>query len=98
YAEGGRGAGDASEIELRVLEALRRKPAAPAAGASLRGVAARAPAPPPAGRSLSDVIELARRARAVLGGTRALDGADLQVPHADPLRGLDPPQLSAPPA
>ena len=38
YAEGGRGAGDASEIELRVLDALRRKPAAPAAGASLRVV------------------------------------------------------------
>ena len=95
YAEGGRGAGDASEIELRVLEALRRKPAAPAAGASLRVVAARAAAAPPAERSLADVIELARRARAVLGGARALDGADLQTPHADPLRGLDLPQLAA---
>ncbi|HVG77319.1 MAG TPA: hypothetical protein VNF03_04210 [Patescibacteria group bacterium] len=95
YAEGGRGAGDASEIELRVLEALRRKPTAPAAGASLRVVTARAATAPPAERSLADVIELARRARAVLGGARALDGADLQVPHADPLRGLDLPQLAA---
>ena len=95
YAEGGRGAGDASEIELRVLDVLRRRPDAPAAGAGLRVVAARVSGAPPGERALADVIELGRRARALLGGIRALDGADLQVPHAEPRRGLDLEQLAA---
>lgn len=42
-----------------------------------------------AGRSLGDLVELATRAQRLLAGSRPMDGADLQPPHADPLRGLD---------
>src|SRR6185312_857614 len=86
---------DASEMELRVLEVVRRRPGGPPAGSGLRVVPGRAPNAPPAERSLADVIELARRARALLGAGRSLDGADLQMPHVEPKRGLDVAQLAA---
>jgi hypothetical protein len=40
-------------------------------------------------RGLGDLIEVASNARRFLAGARPLDGADLQAPHADPVRGLD---------
>ncbi len=40
-------------------------------------------------RGISDLLELAGRARAVLAAGRPLDGADLQPAHAAPERGLD---------
>jgi hypothetical protein len=93
YAARG-GAGDTSEIELRVLEVLRRRPTGPAAGAGLRVLAARVPTAPVTERALADVIDLARRARTLLGTVRSLDGADLQMPHVEPRRGLDLAQLA----
>ena len=80
--EGGRGAGDASEIELRVLDALRRQPPPRRGRCAARG-GARAAGAPPGERSLADVIELAAaRAHGARQRSAPLDGADLQAPHA----------------
>jgi hypothetical protein len=71
--------GAPTEIIQRVLAA------APASTAQLRVNLGRAGAQ----RGLGDLIEVATNARRFLGGARPMDGADLQAPHADPVRGLD---------
>jgi hypothetical protein len=77
--------GAPQEIVQRVLDAAVHASGGPSPTASLRVDLGRAGP----GRSLGDLVEIATRAQRLLAGARPLDGADLQPPHADPVRGLD---------
>jgi hypothetical protein len=73
------------EIVQRVLDAAVHAAGGPAPTASLRVNLGRVGT----GKSLGDLVELATRAQRLIAGARPMDGADLQPPHADPVRGLD---------
>jgi hypothetical protein len=82
--------GAPQEVVQRVLDAAVHASGGPSPTASLRVDLGRAGP----GRSLGDLVELATRAQRLLAGARPLDGADLQPPHADPVRGLDLDELA----
>jgi hypothetical protein len=77
--------GAPQEIVQRVLDAAVHAAGGPAPTASLRVNLGRVGPE----KSLGDLVELATRAQRLLAGSRPMDGADLQPPHADPVRGLD---------
>src|SRR5262249_53434652 len=77
--------GPPQEVVQRVLDAAVHAAGGPSPTASLRVDLGRTGPE----RSLGDLVEVAARAQRLLAGARPLDGADLQPPHADPMRGLD---------
>lgn len=88
--------GDATpQLDALVLEAVRAKFGAEAAGQSLH-IQARASADfKPGERSLADLRELATRARQLLGNVRAIDARDLQALRSAPDSQIDAEELAA---
>lgn len=85
----------ALELDAAVLDAVRAKFGAEAAGETLRIDPLRASGWLPGDRSLADLRELATRARQLIGNARALDARDVRSLRAAGDSGVDAPEIEA---
>jgi hypothetical protein len=84
-----------SELEQRlVFHLLRAQPASVPAGADVRLSFAREPGWTDAEVSFGELLEIARTARKLIAGARALDGRDLSQPGAAAASGLEAEELA----
>jgi hypothetical protein len=84
-----------SELEQRlVFDLLRAQPASVPAGADVRLGFARAPGWEDEVVSFGEFLEIARAARRLIAGARAIDGRDLALPGASAPSGLDTQELA----
>jgi hypothetical protein len=95
YLADGRDQAQRSELEQRLaFHLLRTKPASVPADADVRLSFARQPAWTSDVVSVGEFLETARTARALIAGSRAIDGRDLSLPGASTGSGLESGELA----
>ncbi len=87
--------GTLSELERRVLYAVRRSVPQLTDAASLRVSVTRPAGFGLADRTLADIVELARQTRRLLARVRPLDAHDLDLPERETVVGVDLAELTA---
>jgi len=95
YAAQGSRDAQPSEIEWRILYALRRKSDGFSTDAVLRINPARGDDWTAADVSYGEFAELLQSARKLITGVRGIDGSELNVPERNQAAGIDPKELSA---
>jgi hypothetical protein len=95
YAAPGNRDAQPSEIEWRILYALRRESGGFAPDAVLRINPARGDDWTAADVSYGEFDELLQSARKLITGVRGIDGSELNVPERNQAAGIDPKELSA---